>query len=86
MWSCCRSGRVVGILACCSDVASTFAGFEVREGSLDDGPWPSEDVVPEDERMRAIIGADHFTAPLRGALETCIKVGHQGAQLSKAAA
>lgn len=50
------------------------------------GLWPSEDAVLKDDRMRAVIGADHFTTSLREAVETCVTVAHQEADASTAAA
>ncbi len=43
------------------------------------GLWPSEDAVLKDERVRAVIGADHFTMSLREALEACVRVAHRDA-------
>ena len=36
------------------------------------GLWPSEAEVLRDEKMRALIGADHYTTSLREAVETCV--------------
>ena len=43
------------------------------------GLWPSEDAVLKDDRMRAVIGADHYTTSLREAVEACVKVAHEKA-------
>lgn len=45
------------------------------------GLWPSEDAVLKDERVRAVIGADHFTTSLREAVEACVKVAHRDADV-----
>ena len=44
------------------------------------GLWPSDDAVLKDDRVRAVIGADHYTTSLREALETCIEVAHEHAR------
>ena len=46
------------------------------------GLWPSEDAVLKDERVRAVIGANHYTTSLREALETCVKVAHEDAEVA----
>ncbi len=43
------------------------------------GLWPSEDAVLKDERVRTVIGANHFTTSLRDALDTCVRVAHEKA-------
>ncbi len=41
------------------------------------GLWPSEADVLRDERVRAVIGADHYTTSLHEAVETCVKVSQE---------
>ena len=43
------------------------------------GLWPSEDAVLKDERVQAVVGADHYTTSLREALETCVEAAHREA-------
>jgi predicted PurR-regulated permease PerM len=43
------------------------------------GLWPMEDAVLKDDRMRKVIGADHYTTSLREAVETCVRVAHEHA-------
>ncbi len=50
------------------------------------GLWPTDDAVLKDERIRAVIGADHYTTSLREALETCVEVAHRDAADSRVAA
>lgn len=44
------------------------------------GLWPIDDKILKDERMRAVVGADHYTTSLREAVETCVAVAHQEAE------
>ena len=43
------------------------------------GLWPSNDEVLHDKRVRAVIGADHYTTSLKEAVETCVAVAHEKA-------
>ena len=43
------------------------------------GVWPPEADVPEDKRVRAMIGADYYVSSMREAVETCVKVAHEKA-------
>ena len=36
------------------------------------GLWPSEDTVLKEERLRAVIGADHYTSSLKATVDTCL--------------
>ena len=47
------------------------------------GLWPVDDQTLKDERVRAVIGADHYTTSIREALETCIAVAHQRAAVEQ---
>jgi hypothetical protein len=41
------------------------------------GLWPSEEAVLRDDRLRAAVGADHYTSSLREAVEACLDALHQ---------
>ncbi len=41
------------------------------------GLWPSEEAVLHDDRLRAAVGADHYTSSLREAVEACLDALHQ---------
>ncbi len=38
------------------------------------GIWPSEDPIRVDQRMRAVVGADHYAASLREAVAICLDI------------
>ena len=46
------------------------------------GVWPAEDSDVSDKRIRNVIGADHYTADLKGAVDTCVTVAHEAASLA----
>ncbi|MDX7950027.1 AI-2E family transporter [Lichenihabitans sp. Uapishka_5] len=48
------------------------------------GLWPADAKVLQDERLRSVIGADHFTTSLRETVETCVAVAHQKAAETRA--
>ena len=37
------------------------------------GLWPAEDTVLKEERVRAVIGADHYTSSLKAAVDACLQ-------------
>ncbi len=41
------------------------------------GLWPAEADVLRDDRMRAVIGADHYTTSLREAVDLCVKASQE---------
>ncbi len=43
------------------------------------GVWPAEDNDVSDKRIRNVIGADHYTANLKDAVDTCVTVAHEAA-------
>ena len=50
------------------------------------GIWPAEDSDVSDKRIRNVIGADHYTANLKDAVDTCVVVAHEAAGSALAAA
>ena len=50
------------------------------------GVWPAENSDVSDKRIRNVIGADHYTANLKDAVDTCVRVAHEAARLAPAAA
>jgi predicted PurR-regulated permease PerM len=50
------------------------------------GVWPSEDPIRVDQRLRAVVGADHYASSLRDAVGICLDVaGGQGDKQATAA-
>ena len=49
------------------------------------GLWPIDDRILKDERMRTVVGAEHYTTSLREAVETCVAVAHQEAEETRGA-
>ena len=43
------------------------------------GLWPAEDEVLQDQRLRAVIGADHYASSLHDAVQICVRVAHEQA-------
>ena len=43
------------------------------------GVWPAEDSDVSDKRIRNVIGADHYTANLKDAVDACVTVAHEAA-------
>ncbi len=43
------------------------------------GLWPADATILNDDRMRAVVGADHYAVSLREAVETCVAVAHRKA-------
>ena len=44
------------------------------------GVWPAENSDVSDKRIRNVIGADHYTANLKDAVDTCVRVAHEAAR------
>ena len=49
------------------------------------GLWPIDDRILKDERMRTVVGAEHYTTSLREAVETCVAVAHEEAEETRGA-
>ena len=47
------------------------------------GLWPAEDEVLQDQRQRAVIGADHYASSLHDAVQTCVRVAHEQAAAAR---
>ena len=47
------------------------------------GVWPAENNDVSDKRIRNVIGADHYTANLKDAVDTCVRVAHEAAGLTQ---
>ena len=50
------------------------------------GVWPAEDSDVSDKRIRNVIGADHYTANLKDAVDACVTVAHEAAGSTQASA
>ncbi len=50
------------------------------------GVWPAENSDVGDKRIRNVIGADHYTATLKDAVDTCVSVAHEAARSTPAEA
>ena len=48
------------------------------------GVWPAENSDVSDKRIRNVIGADHYTANLKDAVDTCVRVAHEAARQTPA--
>lgn len=47
------------------------------------GLWPAEDEVLQDQRLRAVIGADHYASSLHDAVQSCVQVAHEQAAMAQ---
>jgi hypothetical protein len=50
------------------------------------GLWPADDAALKDDRSRNVVGAEFFTTSLREAIETCVRIAHENADLDRAQA
>ena len=49
------------------------------------GLWPAEDAVLKEDRVRAVIGADHYTSSLKAAVDACLAEARSHAEALEAA-
>ena len=49
------------------------------------GLWPAEDAVLKEDRLRAVIGADHYTSSLKAAVDACLAEARSRAEALQAA-
>jgi predicted PurR-regulated permease PerM len=50
------------------------------------GIWPTEDPIRVDQRLRAVVGADHYASSLREAVEICLAIATGQSDIEAAAA
>ncbi len=50
------------------------------------GLWHADAALLADERLRAMVGADHYVASLRDAVNACLAAAHAASETAQAAA